>query len=67
MEAVEAKLKAQHENKEKIERPAHWGGWRLVPSMLEFWKRRESQLHDRIVYTRDNEDGDLWTKSRLQP
>ncbi|MDE2427331.1 MAG: pyridoxamine 5'-phosphate oxidase [Burkholderiales bacterium] len=46
-------------------RPAHWGGYRLVPDKLEFWQGRSSRLHDRIVYTRAA-DGS-WTISRLQP
>ncbi|MES2103442.1 MAG: pyridoxamine 5'-phosphate oxidase [Pseudomonadota bacterium] len=46
-------------------RPEHWGGYRLVPDLLEFWQGRSSRLHDRIVYSR-NENGS-WTLSRLQP
>ncbi|MFZ6843743.1 pyridoxamine 5'-phosphate oxidase [Undibacterium sp. RuTC16W] len=46
-------------------RPAHWGGYRLIPERLEFWQGRRSRLHDRIVYTRQA-DG-TWTISRLQP
>lgn len=46
-------------------RPEHWGGYRLIPDCLEFWQGRSSRLHDRIVYTRD-ENG-KWKKTRLQP
>jgi len=46
-------------------RPAHWGGYRLVPERIEFWQGRRSRFHDRIVYTRQ-EDGS-WTRERLQP
>jgi pyridoxamine 5'-phosphate oxidase len=46
-------------------RPAHWGGYRLVPDRLEFWQGRSSRFHDRIVYTRQA-DGS-WQRGRLQP
>lgn len=49
-------------------RPAHWGGYRLVPEKIEFWQGRSSRLHDRIVYTRDaNDISDNWSIVRLQP
>lgn len=46
-------------------RPAHWGGYRLVPERIEFWQGRSSRFHDRIVYTR--QPGGGWTRQRLQP
>ncbi len=46
-------------------RPEHWGGYRLVPNLVEFWQGRSSRLHDRIVYHR-LEDGS-WEIQRLQP
>lgn len=46
-------------------RPAHWGGYRLLPERVEFWQGRSSRLHDRIIYTRD-ENG-VWKIFRLQP
>ena len=46
-------------------RPSHWGGYRLVPDRIEFWQGRPSRLHDRIVYTRQ-QDG-AWRRERLQP
>ena len=48
-----------------VPRPAHWGGYRLIPDYLEFWQGRPSRLHDRIVF-RKNADG-VWERSRLQP
>ena len=44
--------------------PEDWGGYRVVPSRVEFWQGRESRLHDRIVYARI-ETG--WSLSRLGP
>ena len=46
-------------------RPAHWGGYRLIPNWIEFWQGRRSRLHDRIVYTL--EDDGQWSRQRLQP
>jgi pyridoxamine 5'-phosphate oxidase len=47
-----------------IPRPEHWGGYRLVPHMYEFWELRLSRLHDRIRYTKVGQD---WEKKRLAP
>jgi pyridoxamine 5'-phosphate oxidase len=46
-------------------RPAHWGGYRMEPTRIEFWQGRQSRFHDRIVYTRQP-DG-TWLHQRLQP
>jgi pyridoxamine 5'-phosphate oxidase len=45
--------------------PPHWGGYRILPDMFEFWESRESRLHDRFRYHRQS-DGS-WTVQRLQP
>jgi pyridoxamine 5'-phosphate oxidase len=47
------------------QRPAHWGGYRLVPERIEFWQGRASRFHDRIVYALQA-DGS-WIKGRIQP
>eukprot|EP00168_Porphyra_purpurea_P002896 TRINITY_DN13396_c0_g1_i1.p3 TRINITY_DN13396_c0_g1~~TRINITY_DN13396_c0_g1_i1.p3 ORF type:complete len:175 (+),score=62.34 TRINITY_DN13396_c0_g1_i1:503-1027(+) len=49
-----------------IPRPPHWGGYRLTPRLVEFWKGRKSRVHDRLCYTRA-EGADGWTITRLQP
>ena len=63
---MEADLVKKYEAVDKVDRPPHWGGWRVVPSMIEFWKGRESRLHDRIVYSREDKNAE-WTIKRLQP
>ena len=47
-----------------IDCPEHWGGYRLKPERIEFWKSRIGRLHDRILYQR-NATG--WSISRLAP
>ena len=45
-------------------RPDHWGGYRLVPEVWEFWQGRTSRLHDRLRYRLD---GGAWVRERLAP
>jgi len=47
-----------------VPRPPHWGGYRLVPDRLEFWKAGDDRLHDRFLYSRD---GEGWRVERLYP
>jgi pyridoxamine 5'-phosphate oxidase len=49
-----------------VERPPHWGGYRLVPARYEFWQHRDDRLHDRIRYEQDPA-GDGWIRTRLAP
>ncbi|MDB5274708.1 MAG: pyridoxamine 5-phosphate oxidase [Chitinophagaceae bacterium] len=48
-----------------VPRPAHWGGYVLIPDYIEFWQGRESRLHDRIAYTL--KDTVNWEIARLAP
>jgi pyridoxamine 5'-phosphate oxidase len=48
-----------------VPRPAHWGGYRLVPELFEFWQGRPSRLHDRICYQLNA--AHTWTCVRLAP
>lgn len=53
---------------ETIPRPPHWSGLRIVPQTIEFWQDGEFRLHDRIVFTRQDEtDGSGWSRQRLNP
>ncbi len=48
----------------ELNRPAHWGGFQVIPEVVEFWQGRPGRLHDRIRYTRK---GVEWIIERLAP
>lgn len=66
-DVLENKLKAlelAYKDKE-VERPEFWGGYIVKPISIEFWQGRPNRLHDRILYTlEENYD---WVKKRLSP
>ncbi len=49
---------------DRVPRPPHWSGYRLVPDCFEFWQDMPYRLHDRTVFTRL---GDGWTVGKLFP
>ena len=59
-----ANLAAAHAD-HKLPRPQHWGGFRVVPTVIEFWQGRPSRLHDRLRYRRD--EASAWVIDRLSP
>jgi pyridoxamine 5'-phosphate oxidase len=61
--AVEEEYRDAGDN---VPRPPHWGGYRVIPRMLEFWQGRRSRMHDRIRYRR-NPDTPAWVIDRLAP
>lgn len=56
-------LESQYEGVD-VPLPPHWGGFRVVPEVYEFWQGRESRLHDRLRY---RPVGSNWTIERLSP
>jgi len=53
------------EFKNSIPRPPHWGGYRVIPELIEFWQGRSNRLHDRIQYTKTRNGS--WKVDRLAP
>ncbi|MFC2109807.1 pyridoxamine 5'-phosphate oxidase [Bacteroidota bacterium] len=66
-EALDSQLKLMEEkfNHKEIPRPEHWGGYIVKPVSIEFWQGRANRMHDRILYTlQDDFD---WKIERLAP
>lgn len=47
--------------------PEFWGGYRVVPESIEFWQSGEHRLHDRFMYSRENDTSNTWEINRLAP
>ena len=64
LDAKYAELEKKYSGKE-IPKPDFWGGFRVLPAMIEFWQGRTSRLHDRIRYIHHGEN--MWLAERLSP
>jgi pyridoxamine 5'-phosphate oxidase len=64
LETRMAELEQEYQGQE-VPRPDHWGGFRVVPTELEFWQGRPSRLHDRLRYKL--QDDGAWAIDRLAP
>jgi len=65
-EELERRLETVHESYPDgaVPRPPTWIGYRLEPTLYQFWQGRENRLHDRFEYTRE---GSNWKITRLMP
>ena len=63
LEARYRTLEAEYEGL-PIPRPPFWGGFRLTPERIEFWRAGTFRLHERLVYVRH---GTSWTTNVLYP
>jgi pyridoxamine 5'-phosphate oxidase len=64
LEQRKAELEKYYSGRD-IDCPEHWGGYRLLPERIEFWKGREGRLHDRLVFERTTAGS--WVINRLAP
>lgn len=58
-------LEQEWAEKEVIQRPDNWGGFRVLPTKYEFWQGRTGRLHDRIVFDKNKDQS--WMRYRLAP
>ena len=64
-EELENRVKEYEEKfTDEVPRPPHWGGYKINPTLIEFWQGRPSRLHDRLVFTKVDSD---WKIGRLNP
>ena len=58
-------FKKKYSNEKNIPRPKYWSGWNLYPSEIEFWLDGKDRIHERLLYSR--KDNDKWEKNLLSP
>ena len=63
LEARMAHVAARYQGRD-VPRPPHWGGYRVTPQVMEFWRRRDDRLHERARYRRN---GAYWLSEVLAP
>ncbi len=64
LEIAFEKMKLDFRNK-KIPLPPNWGGIKVIPNKFEFWQGRKNRLHDRILYSL--QENKIWKIERLMP
>ena len=60
-----AKVESKYADTEKIPRPSYWGGYRVIPQLIEFWQGRPNRLHERLCYKKLATGS--WEVERLAP
>ena len=64
IESIE-EFKKKYSNEKNIPRPKHWSGWNLNPIEIEFWLDGKDRIHERLLYSRV--DNNKWEKNLLSP
>uniref|UniRef100_A0A8D8R6V7 pyridoxal 5'-phosphate synthase n=1 Tax=Cacopsylla melanoneura TaxID=428564 RepID=A0A8D8R6V7_9HEMI len=77
MSKITEELKQKYSETDRVPRPKHWGGYVVIPKVIEFWQGQSDRVHDRIVFSKptpgdplgeylhEGEDG--WKYQRLFP
>ena len=58
------KFENKYPDQNKVPRPPHWSGWRILPRVIEFWLDGEGRIHERLNYTNNN---GKWKREILCP
>ena len=58
-------FKKKYPNENNVPRPKHWSGWNLTPNEIEFWLDGKNRIHERLRYTKKNNND--WEKNLLNP
>ena len=58
-------FKKKYNDEDNVPRPAHWSGWNLSPTSIEFWLDGDNRIHERLKYTKDKSNN--WIKFLLNP
>jgi len=64
LESFAGQIEKRFEGKKVLPKPKQWGGYAITPLEMEFWQGRPSRLHDRILYTKVDDE---WKINRLAP
>jgi pyridoxamine-phosphate oxidase len=58
-------FKKKYPNENNVPRPKYWSGWNLAPNEIEFWLDGKNRMHERLRYTKKNNND--WEKNLLNP